>query len=690
MSKLTVYLADLRHYYLGVLSTDSMPLNVANIKAVMLQELGAEVDARVFVYPETLWKAIQTKTPDVIMFSNYIWNEPLGLHFANMVKSLNPNALTVMGGPNFPIEDDRKAQYMRDHPFLDVYVTGEGDFIASDVLKMYIGSGCDPRKIKQHDIPGAVFDRGDECYIGPLVPRRKDLDAIPSPWLSGIMDEFFDGKLVPLFETNRGCPFTCTFCVQGGRWWSKVNYFDMDRLKEEIFYIARKVKELSPNQKVLRLADLNYGMYERDVQISEWMGECQQQYDWPLLIDATTGKNQADRIIRSIEKVNGALVMYQAVQSLDEDVLLNVKRKNISLDTYEKIQVHVRGRGLRSSSDMILGLPGDSTTSHYSSLEKLLNSGTHQLHNFQAMMLKGAEMDTKASREQYGLQTRFRLLPKNFGRYGGDKVVGVEEIIVSSNTLSFDDYLDARRHHFAIMVFWNVSRFDGLVKWTNAYGYSNWDWMKAVVNEMEHHDGVRGLVHEFMQETKGELFDSREAAEAFYTKEENFQALEANKFGDNLIYKYSALSSFLAWESVCDCAVAATHKLIRQRDAMADSAETATFVAELRTWHLLTHAYGQTAEQIFERKAATFEFDVPAWIAAGSPADFATYRRPAPASFEFALSAENAKNLKAALNVWDYDLKSFSMLVKRVHNGWQIREVIPVGVPTEAGVASAV
>src|SRR5690606_6935060 len=109
------------------------------------------------------------------------------------------------------------------------------------------------------------------------------------------------------------------------------------------------------------------------------------------------------------------------------------------------------------------------------------------------------------------------------------------------------------------------------------------------------------------------------------------------------------------WESVCDCAVAATHKLIRQRDAMADSAETATFVAELRTWHLLTHAYGQTAEQIFERKAATFEFDVPAWIAAGAPADYATYRRPAPASFEFALSAENAKNLKAALNVWDYD-----------------------------------
>ena len=673
MSKLNVYLADLRHYYLGVLSTDSMPLNVGNLKAVMVQELGQEVDARIFVYPETLWKAIQEQVPDVIMFSNYIWNEPLGLHFAQLVKSLNPNALTVMGGPNFPIEDDRKAQYMRDNPFLDIHVTGEGDFIATDILKMYIGAGCDPKKVKQADIPGAVYDRGDECYIGPIIVRRKDLDSIPSPWLSGIMDEFFDGKLVPLFETNRGCPFTCTYCVQGGKWWSKVNYFGMDRIKEEIFYIAKKVNDLSPNQKVLRLADLNYGMYERDVQISEWMGEVQKMYDWPLLIDATTGKNQAERIIRSIEKVNGALVMYQAVQSLDEDVLLNIKRKNISLEAYDKIQIHVRGRGLRSSSDMILGLPGDSIVSHTRSLEGLINSGTHQLHNFQAMMLKGSELDTKASREKYGLQTRFRLLPKNFGRYGGETVLGVEEIIVGTNSLSFDDYLEGRKHHFAISVFWNVTRFDALVKWANAFGYSNWDWMKAVVDEMDNHRGMRELVGHFMEETKGELFETKEAAEAFYADEENFTALEANKFGDNLIYKYSALSSFLSWEAVCDCAVAATKKLIGVQVESVNGSDIGTFWTELHTWHLLAHAYGKTREQIFESKYAQFQYDIPAWIEAGCPENFAPFQHPQPVSFEFNLSAENSKNLRAALQVWDYDLKSFSMLVKRVHNSWLIR-----------------
>jgi len=44
--------------------------------------------------------------------------------------------------------------------------------------------------------------------------RIKDLDEIPSPYLTGVLDKFFDGKLAPFIETNRGCPFTCSFAIQ--------------------------------------------------------------------------------------------------------------------------------------------------------------------------------------------------------------------------------------------------------------------------------------------------------------------------------------------------------------------------------------------------------------------------------------------------------------------------------------------
>ena len=77
---------------------------------------------------------------------------------------------------------------------------------------------------------------------------------------------------------------------------------------------ARKIKELSPNMGTLRIADSNYGMYERDTEISSYLGETQKLYGWPSYIDATTGKNRPDRIIKSLEQVNGAMVLYQAVQ----------------------------------------------------------------------------------------------------------------------------------------------------------------------------------------------------------------------------------------------------------------------------------------------------------------------------------------------------------------------------------------
>jgi hypothetical protein len=145
--------------------------------------------------------------------------------------------------------------------------------------------------------------------------RHPAIDDIPSPWLTGIQDEFFDGRLAPLMETNRGCPFTCTFCVQGTRWYTKVHNFSVERIREEIFYVARKIKDLSPSMGTLRIADSNYGMFERDIEISGYLGETQKEFSWPTYIDATTGKNRADRIIKSVEKVSGALVLYQAVQS---------------------------------------------------------------------------------------------------------------------------------------------------------------------------------------------------------------------------------------------------------------------------------------------------------------------------------------------------------------------------------------
>jgi radical SAM superfamily enzyme YgiQ (UPF0313 family) len=72
------------------------------------------------------------------------------------------------------------------------------------------------------------------------------------------MDKFFDGILSPMMETNRGCPFSCTFCHEGNALISKVNKFSLDRVKAELDYIAAAVERAPNFISNLMFADPNF------------------------------------------------------------------------------------------------------------------------------------------------------------------------------------------------------------------------------------------------------------------------------------------------------------------------------------------------------------------------------------------------------------------------------------------------
>ncbi|MBW2233675.1 MAG: cobalamin-dependent protein [Deltaproteobacteria bacterium] len=357
MQDTRVYLADIRHNFSGVLGNECMPLGVSYLKAVMDRDL-PEIDSRLYAYPDRLASALRSDPPHVLMLSNYMWNEWLSFHFARLAKQLDPNILVVMGGPNISLEPDRQIEYVRNHPEIDVYVLGEGDFLARDLVREFLDAGLSIERLTERDLPSCVHRRPDgEVVRTEMWNRQKEVEEIPSPWMTGVLDEFFDGKLAPMMETNRGCPFQCTFCVQGVRWYTKVHNFTIDRVREEIDYVGRRVHDVCPDMTFLRLADSNFGTYGRDVEIAGFIGEAQKNYGWPTFLDATTGKNRPDRVIQALEKVNGALIAYQAVQSLDDLTLKNIKRSNISNDAYEQPGRHRSAP--RCRHERAASLPGD-------------------------------------------------------------------------------------------------------------------------------------------------------------------------------------------------------------------------------------------------------------------------------------------------------------------------------------------
>lgn len=673
-----VYLADLRHNFSGVLGIECMPLGVSYMKAVMDRDL-PEVRSRLFAYPDRLWEAIQSDPPDVLMLSNYMWNETLSFTFARLLKQVRPHALVVMGGPNISLETDRQLAYMQAHPEIDLYILGEGDFLAREVVQHYLDAGKSTARLGQREIPSSIYRRDGELVRTEMWNRESVIDEIPSPWLTGVLDEFFDGKLAPLLETNRGCPFQCTFCVQGVRWYTKVHNFTKERLREEIHYIGKRISEVCPSMSFIRIADSNYGMFERDIEISSYFAETQAQYGWPTFIDATTGKNRPERIIESMEKVNGAIIMYQAVQSLDELTLRNIKRSNISTDAYEQVMIHIRGRGLRSLSDLILGLPGETLESHTRSIGKLVDSGTNEMHLFQAMMLQGSELETAESRQKYNFDTRFRVLPKNYGVYAGERVFDCDEIIVATETLSFDDYLRARTYALTMSVFWNNSWFQEAVDLVKAFGIPPSKWTDAMRDAVEQDQGpVGAMLAEFLAETRNELFPSRETLVEFYNKDENFQRLVSGEIGDNLMYKYRARAAFFTWRPVCALAMDTTEALLRQHGIDRRIPHFDTFWSDFRCYMELRHAHGTTAEEILSPVEATLQYDIATWVSSGMPPDPTPFRLQSPQTFVFDLPPEALRELKAGLDVWTTSLKGLTKGITRIRATAQVRQCRPL------------
>jgi radical SAM superfamily enzyme YgiQ (UPF0313 family) len=670
-----VFLSDLRYNFSGVLANDCMPLGVAYMKAVMDRDMPGEVRSRLFAYPDKLVGEIKADPPDVLMLSNYVWNEALSLHVARIAKRIKPEMLVVMGGPNISLEPERQAAWLESKPEIDLYVLGEGDFLAAEVVRQFLDAGMKRSEMLKREIPSSLYRRpGGTIHRCEMWEREKEVDEIPSPWLTGIQDEFFDGKLAPMVETNRGCPFTCTFCVQGTRWYTKVHNFSVDRVKEEIAYIAKRIHEVSPSVGTLRIADSNYGMFERDVEISEFIGEMMKRYHFPRYIDATTGKNRPDRIIRSVEKVSGALVIYQAVQSLNDEVLKNVKRQTIKLEAYEQLQVHMRGRGLRSNSDLILGLPGETIDTHLKAFGSLLDSGINQVTSFQLMMLKGSELETQASREMFKYQSRFRVLPKNFWEWEGERDMDVEEVVVATDTLPFEDYVKARKHTLCGVAFWRDDSFEDVVRFMTGQGLKRSDCWSVMLPELESSDGpAKEYLDSFVNETVGELFPTPEAVREYYRKDENWKRLLAGEIGDNLMHKYHAMASFLLWPDVCRIAMRALRNLAVREGLDQRIPDFERFWADLARFVELRHAHGRTEEEVFADQTGEFDYDIESWLRDEMPVDVSRYRIDEPMRVVFRLTEEGREGLAGAFSVYTFSVKGLTKLVNRIRRTWQVR-----------------
>ncbi len=541
---LSIYLGDLTYTTLS-LATDAFPLNIGFIAAYAEKVFGNEVQLRLFKYVEDLEQAIHDSPPDILGLSNYPWNFDLGLAFFELVSASSPRTIRVMGGPNIPLEPEPRRQFIERHPLVDFYAYLEGEEAFASLVARALETGVDREKMKQAPINGFIHRLADAQVVeGAFLTRRRNLDEIPSPYLTGYMDKFFDGKLSPMMETNRGCPFSCTFCHEGNQLISKVNNFSIDRVKAELDYIAVAVQKAPNLISNLMFADPNFAMYERDYEIVEHIEKIQGKYNWPRSIFASTGKNKKERIAKALRKLNGSMSMWMSVQSMDPVVLEEIKRDNISTSQMMALATVYQELGLPTLSELILGLPGDSYEKHVNSLSNVLEAGIDVVDVYTCMLLNGTELSSARSRQAYNIESHFRILPRDFARLRNGRIaVEIEEVITSTKTMSFEDYLEARKLHLMVAVVYNGGGFSPLMKLLRQSKIPIVQLLQGLVENIQSAPAsVRVIFDSFVRLTREELWVSEEDLRAYVRIEENYQKLLNGEIGINLIQTHTAMS----------------------------------------------------------------------------------------------------------------------------------------------------
>lgn len=339
---------------------------------------------------------------DLVGFSIYAWNVGRSLKLAALLKQARPEVLIVFGGPQVP---DQSQDFLRANAQVDLCVHGEGEAIFAELVRAFEAHG---QAADWSLIPSLSWlDPKNDYQQTARAGRSRDLAELPSPYLSGTFDKLMAAwpeiQWSALWESNRGCPFTCSFCDWGSATATKVNRFDMPRLLAELdWFSTHQIDQVF-------CCDANFGMLKRDLELAQHAVSRRQATGFPVALAVQNAKNVSERTFEiQLLLAQSGLDPYATIsfQSLHEPTLLASGRANISLSAFQALHSRLRQHNVHTYSDLILALPEESYDSFVAGYCQLIESGQyHSINVFTVDILPNAPMATPAFLQRYGMET---------------------------------------------------------------------------------------------------------------------------------------------------------------------------------------------------------------------------------------------------------------------------------------------
>jgi len=429
---------------------------------------------------DVIWKRERQKDvldriedPVVCAFSCYVWNENWNLTCAKRIKERWPECIIVFGGPSVN-------ENWTKHEFIDVAMFGEGEEKWAELL----------HKILNNEALDRYWNN----------PRQKEIEDYPSPYVTGFFDKIIaDNPGVFWFmmlETNRGCPYHCTFCGWGASYLNKLKTFAFERVQADIEWaITHNIHWIFP-------IDANSGILrERDVEIAHLIRKAILDPRSNIRRVTFNHAKNLNPACFEMEKIiqEWTYGLEVAIQSLNVDTLKAVKRFNMGLNNIEKTYAECNKHGIRHYTELVLGLPYETKDTYINGLMKLLELGQHNsVKTYLATVIPNSEMDDPAYQEKYGIKL---IHPKDLYRRPEERIWdeedGSEEVIAmvsATNTASSQDLADCLSFSWVLTQFHYAGYSQIVAQYlNNIAGVSYREFYDFMYEEIKSDEWIGGL-----------------------------------------------------------------------------------------------------------------------------------------------------------------------------------------------------
>lgn len=444
MKKIRVFSAQFNYQY-GTLI--HFPYSIASLFAYIRKfpELADKFQfEKTFVFrnkfDDYLYKC---KDVDILICSCYIWNWEITNLIAKKIKEINPDCLVIFGGPQVPLDyegdvprkwiDDSKGSFFEDYPHVDILVHQEGEVTLKEIFEKFLDDK-DYSKVN-----------GLETKEFRTLARDRimDLDELPSPYLTNLVWELVEPveglSYIASWETNRGCPFQCTFCDWGSATKSKVRKRNMDTLMREIEWFA--------DNKILHVdfCDANFGIFsDRDLELAQKLKAEKLLKGFPVRVGISWAKTSSDRIIqiaRELLEADLLTAVTLSVQSLDPSTLDIIRRSNIKFDKFSSLLQEFRSHKIENYTEIIMGMPGESLQTFKKGLEQLMELFPRPVISiYNCALFVNAPMNQPSYVDAHGIKViKSPIYLEHSSIHNRGKISEYDYIIISANTFSSDD-----------------------------------------------------------------------------------------------------------------------------------------------------------------------------------------------------------------------------------------------------------